>query len=515
MTSALEKCPDCGERIPPSAGECLFCPAPAAPPPPVSAPPVEEAAAAPPADDERGFGLLLFEAEEFLARGQAEKALVLASRAVRQRPASLTGRALYERSRRELLRGQRRERLEGRIRQAQAMLAQGDVAGAERIVASALKLVPDHATALALFGRLKERRRAAGTVEAEAEVEIDRMSQAQAGHALASARAALRVGWPRRALTIVRRALRRVPGDADLLALLREVESGGVELDLEAARHRASHVQVRQGLELLADGRLEEGLALLRAVLAEAPDNARAQVAVQQVRRAWLARQAPSATGAPPAPAEEAPLPPPPPLRPRPAVASGRAAPLPAPPPEEPFPTAALLPRRRATPLVVILGSAVAFFALVFYVSGQRGLRPTPPPASVVLPPSAGALPPPTTAAGPLAAAPPELRSAVEAALAAYSRAMEARDPELLAEARPDLTAEQRHQRLAPFDGALNVAVDLRVIDAALQEQTATLSVLRTDVIVGGRGGSPPPEEETLRFERKGGTWSIAGGGAR
>jgi hypothetical protein len=103
----------------------------------------------------------------------------------------------------------------------------------------------------------------------------------------------------------------------------------------------------------------------------------------------------------------------------------------------------------------------------------------------------------------------------VEAALAAYARALETRDPESLAQARPDLSAERRAALLARFDGALNVAVDLRVIDAVWQDQSATLSVLRTDVIVGGRGGSAPPQEETLRFERRSGAWSIAGGGAR
>jgi hypothetical protein len=52
--------------------------------------------------------------------------------------------------------------------------------------------------------------------------------------------------------------------------------------------------------------------------------------------------------------------------------------------------------------------------------------------------------------------------------------------------------------------------VDLRVIDASIQEDTAAVSVLRTDIVVGGAGGSHPPEEETLRFQRRGGSWAIA-----
>jgi hypothetical protein len=152
VPAPIEKCPTCGERIPPSVGECLFCPptaaetpsspsaappAPAspqaaAPPPPIPAAPAAApppASVAPPAAPRppspipaaaaapalhaphaaRGFGLLLFEAEESLARGQVEKAVVLASRAAREQPGNLTARALYERTRRELLRGRRRE----------------------------------------------------------------------------------------------------------------------------------------------------------------------------------------------------------------------------------------------------------------------------------------------------------------------------------------------------------------------------------------------------------------------
>jgi hypothetical protein len=146
------RCPTCGETIPPSTGECLYCTAveeavpaaPAAPPP----------ASAPATDGDRAFGLLLFEAEECLARGQGDKATVLASRAVRERPDNLTARALYERSRRELLQGRRREKLEARVREAQGLLESGQLEAANRIVTSALKLVPDHAVALALFGAI-------------------------------------------------------------------------------------------------------------------------------------------------------------------------------------------------------------------------------------------------------------------------------------------------------------------------------------------------------------------------
>src|SRR6185503_2632740 len=113
VTTPPGKCPTCGEKILPSIGECLYCPppggqpaaspparppVPAAPPPPATAPapraaPTAAAAPPPPSGpaaapaapprapaDDSAFGLLLFEAEECLARGHAEKAVVHASK---------------------------------------------------------------------------------------------------------------------------------------------------------------------------------------------------------------------------------------------------------------------------------------------------------------------------------------------------------------------------------------------------------------------------------------------------
>src|SRR5687767_4930587 len=125
------------------------------------------------AESERLFQLLCFEAEECLARGNVEKATVHASRAVHERPGSLTARSLLDRARRELTRGKRRERLEERIVEARAKLSRGEDEAAEKIVATVLKLLPDHAAALQLFAALKERRMNSGTAEAEAERELD------------------------------------------------------------------------------------------------------------------------------------------------------------------------------------------------------------------------------------------------------------------------------------------------------------------------------------------------------
>jgi tetratricopeptide (TPR) repeat protein len=327
-------CPTCGGELDPVTGRCAFCaprvqsaahdafvlldqsePTPqTAAVPPQAATVTPEAATVPampsgsasvmppePAADPGGareLGLLLFEAEEALARGAAEKAVVLASRAVKERPDSLTARALQERARRELLRGRRRERLEERVREAEGLLEAGDMAGAEKIVTSALKLIPSHSVALALFARLKERRQQAPTAEAWAEQELDRLTRARARRSLETAQSEMAAGRERAAMMALRRGLRHAPDDPELLAMLRDIESG---MERAKAGQRAVHAQVRAGLDLLAQGQVEDSLRVLRAVLQADPENVRAQAAVQQVRKAWLRRQA-VAAAMPPVP---------------------------------------------------------------------------------------------------------------------------------------------------------------------------------------------------------------------
>lgn len=570
MTTRALICPTCGQPILPSVGECLYCasepeapppaahrpepppavprtvegpapvvPPPAPPQPPASpAPPEEPAAAsislgdavpkatakpwaAPKAastdvtEADRALGLLLFEGEECLARGQGEKALVLASKAVRDRPDSITARALYERARRDLLKGRRRDRLEARVREAQGLLEGGDFDGAERIVTSALKLIPDHGVALQLFSRLKERRLGLGTVEAEAERELDRIAQSRASQALEAARSHLRDGRDRSALLALRKGLRWIPDHPALLGMLRDLQSALDKIEGEAARRRAFYAQIHVGLDHLARGEFDESLRILRAVLLEDPRNARAQAAIQEVRQAWLARPPVIVTR----PIDEVPLR---------AVVAQRPSPSPpvtAPPvhrdrPEPPPPPAlsssaraeVLLPltRRRSTPWALILGAAAVVFVGILLLSRQ-GSGPARPQAG--LPPATElAEPPPTPEGpGPLANATADLRSTIESTLATYAKALETQNAALLAEARPDLSPAEREKILEPFLGALNVATDLRVLDVIQEGQTAVVPVLRTDVIVGGRSRPHPPIEESLRFEKQGGTWVLRG----
>jgi len=485
----------------------------------VSAPPPVPRADPAKADRERSFGLLLFDAEEALARGEAERAMVLGSRAVKERPDNFTARSLVERARRELLRGRRREKLEARIVEAQGLVSRGDYGTAEKIVTSALKLIPDHEAALELFARLKDRPRAS-PAEAEAERELLRLERAQAEKALESARAAQRAGQLLRALTVVRRGLRQAPDHPQLLALLKEAQAQIDSLDADRTRRRALAAQVREGLDLLSEGRSSDSLRVLRAVLLEDPDNARAQAAIQEVRRTLLARHAPPPAQAPaprtpaparPAPQAAAPAPP--------APSIPRAAAI---PPRQPrdrvadpalpaVPVEILLPRtrRKATPLPLILGggAAILLTLMLSVLSSRVSQAPPLDPRRVATSPSAA----PASAApvGPLEKLPPELRAAVEDTLARYARALESADSELLASVRPDMDRDAREKRLAPFRGALNAATDLRVIEASVVGDRAEIQLLATDVVVGAQGAPRPPTEESLVFQRGTEGWRI------
>jgi hypothetical protein len=175
-------------------------------------------------------------------------------------------------------------------------------------------------------------------------------------------------------------------------------------------------------------------------------------------------------------------------------------------------------PARRSLPLGPILafagGTAIVVAAAVVLT---REPQPTPRPETVpstvaVATPESPAAPPDpplTEPPGPLTDLEPELRQTVERTLAAYGAALEGQDEAALAQARPDLGARQRTTLLAPFKGALNVAIDLRVVDAAARREDAVVTVLRTDVIVDGRGGARPPVEETLRFVKRAGAWTL------
>jgi hypothetical protein len=181
-----------------------------------------------------------------------------------------------------------------------------------------------------------------------------------------------------------------------------------------------------------------------------------------------------------------------------------------------PPPEIALRPRR-GTPLILVLGSA-AVVTLVLVALINRAPNRAAPAAAPAVPsatpvataPSATPAPP-----GPLAAVDPDVRQAVETTLAAYSRALETQDAVMLARARPDLTGAERERLLAPFRGAINVATDLRVLDVISSRGAVVVPVLRTDVIVGGRGAPSAPVEETLRFERRDGAWRLVAGSAR
>jgi hypothetical protein len=161
----------------------------------------------------------------------------------------------------------------------------------------------------------------------------------------------------------------------------------------------------------------------------------------------------------------------------------------------------------------VIAVAAVVVGGIAFMVLRRS---PQPPAFATPVPTLPAAVPAAPTAAppeppGPLTSLDPELRAAIEGTLASYAAAFEGRSAERLAAARPDLSQAERDALLARSAGALNVATDLRVLEVSASGDAAVVTLLRTDVIVGGRGNASAPVEEILRFERRRGAWSLRG----
>lgn len=453
---------------------------------------------APDAESERLFGLLLFEAEECLARGNVEKAVVHASRAVRERPESLTARSLMDRARRELTRGRRRERLEERVVEARDKIARGEDAAAEKIIATVLKLLPDHADALQLFSLLKFRRWKSGSAEAEAERELEAMARARSRRAAAAARTALSAGWSYRALMTVRRALAVTPDDADLLALYAESLRQVDRTAGQRALRRAAHIRILEARERAAARKPEEAVRILRAVLAEDPQNREALEALGKIE-----------TAAPAAPARG--------TRPKgaddPSVMTGKFSHRPV-PAGSPRPAVAAAPRasRRPPTPILVGGGAVLLIAAASLAMLREAPAASVEPAPVAS--LAGSGPAVAERAAEdteraFAGQDAELRRAVEDILAGYARALESIDGALLAETRPDMPAKTRAALMAEREGATNIAADLRVLAVARRGGQATVRIRRTEVVVAGRAVARPSVEETLRFQRDGDAWVL------
>jgi hypothetical protein len=180
-------------------------------------------------------------------------------------------------------------------------------------------------------------------------------------------------------------------------------------------------------------------------------------------------------------------------------------------------PVEILLPRtrRHRTPTALILAGAALLLGTLLLLSNRGGSasRANPPEAaaSAVAAPTLEAAPTTTVApAGPLDGVDPELRQAIEATLAAYSRALESGQAAALASARPDLPPEARQRRLRPFVGAINAATDIRVLEVQVERNQARVSILCTDVIIGGRDAPQAPVQEVLRFVRRPTGWTLA-----
>ena len=482
LKSQLEKCALCGAEIDHAYGGCPVC----LPHPDHGAQASADAAAPPtgthgPSAPQADVQPLEFEAEEQLARGDATRALVLASNALKQRPESLTLRGLVDRARKTVLRGRRGERLEQRLREAHELLEGGDLRGAEAIATSALKLVPNHAQALALFTKIKEGRLAADTVETEVERELVRIGAAQARQAASRARALRGEGNERGAFVAVRRGLRHTPDDAELLALFAELQQS---LGNAAEAHAALRDRLEQARRQLAAGQISESRDTLRAALRDDPDFAPAQALMQEVRAAFLARgdAASLSRGTIQTVASKArSLPVSQVLWAKQAESSGPRALVAL--------EALRARRRRRTTFAVVLAIGLpALGAALFWAIRVYQAIPT----DDVLRREA-----------------PELRSAVTAALGDYKAALEALDAPALERARPDLPAEARDALIAALREASAAAVELRVVGVEANAQRARVHISRTVVVTSSPRATLAPVEETLRFVRRGEAWHL------
>jgi hypothetical protein len=502
MEPRAEICASCGASKDPATGVCRRCEpnpqdaasvaAESATSPRVSPPPLPPAAR-PPASSRLGAAPQTapaeFEAEECLARGQAERALVIASHALKERPDNLTLLALVERARKAVLRGKRGERLEQRVHEARNLVERGLYDAGERIVVSALKLIPNHPGALTLFGELKARRLAAPTPEAEAERELDRLAHGQARQALSRARALRERRLDRAAFVETRRGLRAAPDEPELLALFADLQES---LSRVAARHASSRKRVFQARARMEEGRYPESRVILREVLQADPQFGPAQSAMEDLEA--RARREPAVA-----------LPPARPVRP-PESRSAQVARSQSISAARPAPTA--MPRRRPLErwrlsVVVLLLLGVAVAVGVWRLAHPRSATLSPAPV-IAVPAEARR----STEVDPLAILDPASQAAVRAALGAYERALETADPEALAQARPDLSLAQRQLMIASFQGAANAAVDLRVTAVTRGPDVLHVHLVRTDVIVGD---ALPQDrsEETIRFVLRDGAWEI------
>ena len=391
------------------------------------------------------------------------------------------GRALYERARRELLKGRRQGEAGGpRSGGAGPAGARASCDGAERIVDLGAEADPRPRGGPRLFGRLKERRLRPGTAEAEAERELEKPGPGAGRQARPRRAPPWRPGWERTALLTLRRGLRLAPDHPELLALLGELQSAWTKIDAPTrAAPGAATRRSGPGLDLLLAGQLDESLRILRAVLVEdsgqragpgrGPGGAAGVAAPDQ-----LVRSAPGVLlAAPLAPRPSAPAAAPP-LAPRPTATvaaaprrPGRLRPRPPPSRFRIPPAAAGAPddgtRRRAArggPEVLLprtrrahtLGShpgrrGLVFLVLVVFTTWSRRRNLRWPPPCHLQPPGPRSLPSTTTE--PPAPSPTWSRAARASSKRSWRTTpapWRPPDAALLAQARPDLSPAEREQ---------------------------------------------------------------------
>ena len=186
---------------------------------------------------------------------------------------------------------------------------------------------------------------------------------------------------------------------------------------------------------------------------------------------------------------------------PRPPVASSRSVVTPPPAVSEPA-----LPGPAATTAVAPIGIATPPPPIAVPPASSplpEVPRPTPTPASS---PAVSASTPPSSAA----ASAEEDEAAIRRAVAAYARAIEAKDLDAFKTVKPNLSAAEQRRLEESFRAVASQKVDINVLSIERRGSTAAVKLRRRDTLTAGGRSQTSASQQTLTLIRSGAGWVIS-----